>query len=184
MSGAEPAMILGGAQAAGGLASSIAGNRGVGRAQASARAAAQTEADQTARSAALERVKRRREAETLKARLRVLGSAAGTGVGGSLGAAIRQAELDASTDLQIIDLNEQARLNRINSGLRARMIALDNQRQDPLLSGLNAGLSGLSTGLALQTGFERLDQVSHPLDLSTTDPRVIRPSILPPRPEF
>lgn len=184
MSGASPALMLGGAQAVGGLAGSIAGNRGVRRAERSARGSAQVEANQTARSAALERVRRRREADALRARIRVLSSASGTGVGGSVAATINQATLDEATDLEIMRLNEEARIAEINAGLRARLIGLNNQRSNPFASALNAGLSGYTTGLALETGFERRDQYSAPLDVSTTDPRVITPSLLPPRPEF
>lgn len=164
MSGAPPAALaLGGAQAIGGAVTTSARNRGLRRAAGSARSAAQTEIDQTARSAEIEKRKRRQEAATIRARLRVLGSAAGTGVGGSVDAVFRQADLDEALSLAVIEENRNAEIARINSGLNARLVGLDNQRQSVLGSALTAGFSGLTTGLTLATGFERLDQVDDPL---------------------
>lgn len=165
MTGAEiPLAIgLGGLQGGMGLYGASQANKGARRSARAAGAAAQVEADQTSRAAALERYKRRREAEMVRGRIRTLSSTAGTGVGGSVAATLRQADLDAATESAVIAENERAGLDRISSELTATEIALGNQTRSVLLSGLTMAMSGISTGLSLGAGFERLDQVSQPL---------------------
>lgn len=172
MTGAEiPLAIgLGGLQGGMGLYGASQANKGARRAARAAGDAGQVEADQTSRAAALERYKRRREAEMVRGRIRTLSSTAGTGVGGSITATLRQADLDAATESAVIAENERAGLDRISSELTATEIALGNQTRSVFLSGLTGALSGISTGLSLGAGFERLDQVSQPLgQLPTVD---------------
>lgn len=164
MSGAPPAALaIGGAQAVAGGVQASARNRGLRRAAGSARESAQSEIDQTSRAAALQKLKRRQEAAAIRGRLRVLGSSAGTGVGGSVDATFRQADLDEALSLAVIDENRRNAIVRANSRLRAQLVGLDNQRQSVAASALGAGLSGFTTGLQLAQSFEQLDQVNDPI---------------------
>ncbi len=122
-------------------------------AEASARAqelAMGINVDINADQSALEREKAINRAQLIIGRIRVNQGESGLGMGGSAMALMRQADYDAAANIDIINRNERNQYLSIISGRRAP--SAPNLAMNTVLG----GMSGLSSGLNLGMGIDRL----------------------------
>ncbi len=124
-------------------------NKAVKNSQAAARRAAITQGNQIEDAAKLERLKRKRESDQIRARIAVTGAAAGVDPAGSYADLERQVGFDENLNLDIIDTNRRNQIARVNSGAQADITALGAQTRNVLLDAFTSGAQGVSTGLSL-----------------------------------
>ena len=140
-------------------------NAAIRNAQASQGRAAAVQQEQLVEQAAVERRRIQNQTQQIEGRLRVAAGESGVGLGGSIEALGRQAQIDQATNLAILDSNLDNEQRRVQSGLEANLASLAAGQQNPLLAGLMGGLGGLQTGLSIASGIEsvrRLDETPRP----------------------
>jgi hypothetical protein len=132
-------------------------NRAIGQSmQSQAQATAATQ-QQVVDQGAIEKRKRIMEAQRIRGVIRASRGEAGIGTsGGTFGALIRQADIDAATNLGILNRNLMNNLASVRAGYHANIASLKAQTQNPLLSAFIGGLRGASAGLAIGTGLASL----------------------------
>lgn len=113
---------------------------------------------QLAAQAAQAREQRVSEGHQVRGRLRVAAGEAGTGMGGSFAAMMRQADFDEFRGLDAIDRNLAMQLDAVRSGAQADLTQLRAQAPNPILSAFMGGVQGLSTGLSIVGAAQSLDQ--------------------------
>lgn len=133
-----------------GIGTSLAGafsqNENIRKAGSANREAAILQYGQIDDAAALEVRKRANDTQRIRGRLRVLGGASGLSTDGSFAALDDQATRDQAISDAITKTNAyNAKLN-IGSQLKAHLIEQYSRMGNPLLEGLQGGLSGYSAG--------------------------------------
>lgn len=131
-------------------------NKAISASIKSQRSAAAAQGKQISEQAALEKLKRQREAEQVRGRLRVAAGEAGVGTTGSFGALLRQSDFDLALNQSIIEKNRESQAARVASEFRAGAISTAAQGQNVGLSTLSGGLAGLSTGISIQSAIKSL----------------------------
>jgi hypothetical protein len=84
---------------------------------------------------------------TLEGRIRTAVGESGLGYGGTFDALMRQADIDASRNLGIIEENAANEIARARSGTFVAAPTPMAPTENPLMAGLMAGLGGIQTGL-------------------------------------
>lgn len=149
MTGVETALIIGGITAA---ASAAAANQQRQQAQKNASNAARSANIRVAQlgdSASLERKKAARDAARIRGIISVNAAERGVGVGGSVEALLRQAELDEANNANTVDTNLSNESLNIRSEYTALESRLRGSAPNPFFAGFQGGLSGAATGLSL-----------------------------------
>lgn len=156
MAAAAPALLIGSTLASAALSAKQASdqNKAISRSMRSSRDAAAVQQKQITEQAAIEQAKNRNRAAQVRGRLRVLAAGAGTGMGGSTLALLRQADYDEAINEQIIETNARHQNERLRSGLDANLLSLESRVQNVLLSTLSGGLGGFNTGLSINGAIE------------------------------
>jgi len=166
MSGSQPNVLAGktdmslglylGASSAGvSLFGSLAANKALSKQADAANKAAQVRIDTQSRAFQIDQIKRRNRAELIRARIRLLGSSSGTGVGGSIAALDRQALLDQAFNSEIARANLRAANTETKSKLAAVLAGIDSKKRVPFADALVSGAQGFATGLSLQQGIDQ-----------------------------
>lgn len=142
-----------------GIVPSILGNRGVSQSQRAAAQAQGVEAQQVAEQQALGLFNNARTV----ARLR--GQSLVTAISGNFGSqgtedVVRIADIEGAINDAVIRQNAANNQLRIRSGGRAQQVQLNNSRQSGFLAGIQGGISGLSTGLAIDGALQQQDAVA------------------------
>lgn len=132
-------------------------NKAIKRAAAANSRAAEVKSKQVNDAARVERFKRINEANMVRGRLRVAGSASG---GGQFASLLRQAQYDETINQQILDQNTYNELLAVRSGLDANLASLQSQMQSPILSGFIGAIQGASTGLQIGSGINALGEAA------------------------
>jgi hypothetical protein len=145
---------------AGGAASTVSAtqqNRAIKKSMRAAEKNAEITRKQLGDAAELERRKLLQEAGQIRGRLRTSAAESGLAFTGAYAALERQAAIDEATNRAIIDQNEYNQTLRLYSGLEADLASLASRGQNALLSLIQGGLTGASTGLAIQTGINNIE---------------------------
>jgi hypothetical protein len=159
MSGFEIPIALAVAGGAASAVSAVQQNRAVKKSMRVAEKNAKITRQQLGDAAELERRKSLQEAGRIRGRLRTSAAESGLDFTGAYTALERQAAIDEATNRAIIDQNEYNQGLRIASGLEADLASLASRGQNTILSFVQGGISGASTGLAIQSGIKGLQSI-------------------------
>lgn len=131
-------------------------NRAARRAADSSRRAAEVETRQITRAAELEAEKRLNRQEQVAGRVRVAAARSGFATSsGDFERFARQNEFDTAIDLATLEENRQAQIDRVLSGLDARLADISSRTSNSLLSAFTGGLGGIQAGLAITGGLDQ-----------------------------
>lgn len=136
-------------------------NKAIQRSMNSQAQAAGIQQEQLVEQAAVERRRIQNQTQQIEGRLRVAAGESGVGLGGSMEALGRQAQIDQATNLAILDSNLDNQQQRVQSGLEANLASLSAQTQNPLLAGLVGGINGLQTGLSIGNAFTQNERLAN-----------------------
>lgn len=131
------------------VAQAQANNRAVRRSMEAAARGAEEQSRQVVDQSEVEAMKRRNEADMIRARLRVAGADAG--IGDAIGGLMSQANYDEALNREILDRNTVNQQRLIHSGLQADLAALKGRAVNAVLAGISGGLSGATTGLQISS---------------------------------
>ena len=141
-------------------------NKAVRKAAGTTRAAAELQARQLMDSAKLESYKAALKAEQVRGRIRVAAASAGLSTdAGSFSALAQQNALDEALNQAIIQQNQQNQVNAVLSGGAADIARLMAQRQNALLAGIQGGIAGAQTGLAIGGALQGLQGLNAPTSI-------------------
>lgn len=145
------ALSIGGAAlgAATSAAGAVAQNRAVRRSMEANRTAVETQQQQVADQAALEKQKRLNQAQQVSGRLRVVQADTGLSMGQTFDLLDQQVAYDAALDTEIIRRNAANQIMGVRSGGAATAERLRSQSANPLAQLFGGALSGYSTGLSI-----------------------------------
>jgi hypothetical protein len=125
-------------------------NQAVRRSMQARNRQAEVQNKQIAQQAAVEKMKARNEAARIRGRIRVAGAESGAGLGGTFAQLLTQADYEDLLNESIINTNRDNAFGASLAGLQVDMSSLSAQGQSPLIAAFQGGLSGLSTGLAIE----------------------------------
>ena len=157
--GIGEALAIGGALAGAGTsaAQAVSRNRAIERSAASQYQATTIENNQLAAQANQTKLQRSQEAQRLRALAIVQASGRGVSTdSGSVKLWQQQALLDEARNRTTIDTNLQYQTDRNTSAYNANAASLKSQSRDPFLDTFLGGLQGLSTGLSIASGVEKI----------------------------
>ena len=145
-------------------------NAAIRRSAAASNAAYATQAKQVSNQASVEQMKRQNEAARVAGRLRVAAASAGVNIeGGSYADLVQQNNYDAGLNLAILNQNRSNEIARVQSGANAHLADLQGHLQSVLLSSLQGGVQGFSTGLQISNAAGALGGTSGTADTSYSD---------------
>jgi len=150
--------VLGGTNS---IFGALSQNSAADRAMAAQRDAARSSMGQAANAAGLEAAKNARRRAQILGEVRAMDNP-----GTAAGLLLRQADVDASINDQIIKANYSAQARAIRAGYTASAEQIASNTINPLLAGLTGIIGGVSTGLSLGGSIDRAGYASDQADLS------------------
>jgi hypothetical protein len=134
-----------------GVIGAVDTNKKIKRQQDSTVQAGAIQGDQAAAALSLEELKAARENRRTIGSLRVAASQAGSSDVGSYAALINEATINAAENDAVGVGNTGRGLLNLDTSVRAKLDALQSQKEDPLMAGIMGAVGGAQTGLSLDS---------------------------------
>ena len=148
-------------------------NQAIAASQQSVRRSQNIQSQQLARRSGVQQQRIRNEAARLRGSIRIARAEAGTGIGTTHLALLRQVDIDEALNQQIISDNFQAQQDALRTQAGANVKNLQAQVQNGVLAAFAGGLGGFSTGLNITSNLQDAERLNRTIDVGPSTPRPI-----------